>query len=59
MGVASTMSGRLFEGDLLEGRDPKSCILIAGVELVAIQSLAYLRGDCQPSLISEVFRSPV
>ena len=40
MGVASTMSGRLFEGDLPEGRDPKSCILIAGVELVAIQSLA-------------------
>lgn len=40
MGVASTMSGRLFERDLPEGRDPKSCILIAGVELVAIQSLA-------------------
>ncbi|KAH0748136.1 hypothetical protein KY290_027368 [Solanum tuberosum] len=45
MEVSSTISERLFEGDLPEGKGPESCILTAGAELVAIQSLASLRGD--------------
>lgn len=53
MAVSSTMFERLFEGDLLEGRGPESCILIAETELVAIQSLASLRGDSRSPLLSE------
>ncbi|KAH0667681.1 hypothetical protein KY285_028887 [Solanum tuberosum] len=47
--VSSIMSERLFEGDLAEGRGPESNILATGAELVAIQSLASLRGDVQPT----------
>ena len=53
MAVSSTMFERLFEGDLLEGRGPESCILIAETEVVAIQSLASLRGDSRSPLLSE------
>ncbi|KAH0644958.1 hypothetical protein KY284_032842 [Solanum tuberosum] len=51
MVVSSTMSERLFEGDLPEGKGLESCILVAGDELVAVQSLASLRGDSQPTLL--------
>ncbi|KAH0650083.1 hypothetical protein KY284_029995 [Solanum tuberosum] len=45
MAVSSTISERLFERDLLEGKGLELCILISGAELVAVQSLASLRGD--------------
>ncbi|KAG5584669.1 hypothetical protein H5410_045103 [Solanum commersonii] len=51
MAVSSTMSERLFEGDLPEGTGPASYILTVGAELVAVQSLASLRGDVQTNLI--------
>ncbi|KAH0669648.1 hypothetical protein KY285_025488 [Solanum tuberosum] len=56
--VFSTMSGRLFDGDLPEGKGPESNILAAGAELVAVQSLASLRGDVQPTLLEQELRSP-
>ncbi|KAG5579768.1 hypothetical protein H5410_050395 [Solanum commersonii] len=58
MAVLSTISERLFEGDLPEGRGPESCILAAGAELVAVQSLASLRCDSQPTLLEQELRSP-
>lgn len=48
----------LFERDLHEVKGTESCILIVGVEMAAIQSLASLRGDSHPSLLNEAFRSP-
>lgn len=54
--VFSTMSEKLFEGNFHEGIGPESCILIAGEDLVSIQSLASLRGGSKPSLLSDVFR---
>ncbi|KAH0729399.1 hypothetical protein KY289_000587 [Solanum tuberosum] len=57
MAISSTMSERLFEGDLPEGKGPKSCILVVGAELVAVQSLASLRGDSQPTLLEHELRS--
>ncbi|KAG5616686.1 hypothetical protein H5410_016510 [Solanum commersonii] len=51
MAVSSAMFERLFEGDLPEGKGPESCILTAGMELVAVQSLASLRGDVQPTFL--------
>uniref|UniRef100_M1DLU2 Uncharacterized protein n=1 Tax=Solanum tuberosum TaxID=4113 RepID=M1DLU2_SOLTU len=45
MAVLSTMSERLFEWDLPKGKGSKSCILVTGPELVAVQSLPSLRGD--------------
>ncbi|KAG5606448.1 hypothetical protein H5410_027940 [Solanum commersonii] len=57
-GVSSTMSGRLFDRGLLEGKGPESNILVAGAELVAVQSLASLRGDVQPTLLEQELRSP-
>ncbi|KAH0705918.1 hypothetical protein KY289_010994 [Solanum tuberosum] len=45
MVVLSTISKKLFEGDLPEGKGPDSCILTARAELVIVQSLASLRGD--------------
>ncbi|KAH0633618.1 hypothetical protein KY284_036404 [Solanum tuberosum] len=56
--VSSIMSERLFEGDFPEGRGPESSILAAGAELVAIQSLASLRSDVQPTLLEQELRSP-
>ncbi|KAH0642262.1 hypothetical protein KY289_033236 [Solanum tuberosum] len=47
--VPSTISERVFEGDLPEGKGPESCILTAGAELVVVQSLASLRGDVPPT----------
>ncbi|KAG5586833.1 hypothetical protein H5410_047267 [Solanum commersonii] len=52
------MSERLFEGDLPEGRGTESSIRATGTELVAIQSLASLRGDVQPTLLEQELRSP-
>ncbi|KAG5605957.1 hypothetical protein H5410_027449 [Solanum commersonii] len=52
------MSERLFEGDLPEGRNPESHILAAGALLVAVQSLASLRGDVKPTLVPTESRSP-
>ncbi|KAH0713343.1 hypothetical protein KY290_008900 [Solanum tuberosum] len=49
--VPSTMSERLFEGDLPEGKGTESIILAAAEELVAVQSLASLRGNIQPTLL--------
>ncbi|KAG5581746.1 hypothetical protein H5410_052373 [Solanum commersonii] len=56
-GVSSTMSERLFDRDLPEGKDPELNILIAGVELMVVQSLASLRGDVQPTLLEQELRS--
>lgn len=36
MVVSSSMSERLFEGDLHEGKGTESCILTVGAKLVAI-----------------------
>ncbi|KAH0650489.1 hypothetical protein KY284_030401 [Solanum tuberosum] len=55
--VSSTMSELLFDGDLPEGRGPESNILAAVVELVAVQSLASLRGDAKPTLLEQELRS--
>ncbi|KAH0679519.1 hypothetical protein KY284_020604 [Solanum tuberosum] len=56
--VSSTMSKRLFDGDLPERKGPKSNILAVAAELVVVQSLASLRGDVQPSLLEQELRSP-
>ncbi|KAG5581448.1 hypothetical protein H5410_052075 [Solanum commersonii] len=58
MALSSTISEKLFEGDLLEGKGLDSCILTAGAELVDVQSLASLRGDTQPTLLDQELRSP-
>jgi len=58
MAVSSTISERLFERDLPEGKGPESCILTAGAELVAVQSLAPLRGDVQPTFLEHELKSP-
>ncbi|KAH0743137.1 hypothetical protein KY290_031130 [Solanum tuberosum] len=58
MDVSSTISEKLFEGDLPEGKGPDSCILTAGAELVVVQSLVSLRGDTQPTLLDQELRSP-
>ncbi|KAH0669627.1 hypothetical protein KY285_023794 [Solanum tuberosum] len=58
MAVSSTISERLFEGDLPEGKGPESYILTTGAELVAFQSLASLRGDVQPTLLEHELESP-
>jgi len=52
------MSEQLFEGDFPKGKGTKSNILVAADELVAVQSLAYLRGDIQPTLLEQKLRSP-
>ncbi|KAG5568825.1 hypothetical protein H5410_064157 [Solanum commersonii] len=59
MAVSSTMSERLFEGDLPEGTGQMSCILNAGAKLVAVQSLASLRGVDQLTLIDERCLTPM
>ncbi|XP_049394598.1 uncharacterized protein LOC125858857 [Solanum stenotomum] len=51
LAVSFTISERLFEGDLSEGKGLESCILAAGTELVAVQSLASLRGEIEPTLL--------
>ncbi|KAH0633532.1 hypothetical protein KY284_036318 [Solanum tuberosum] len=56
--VSSTMSERLFDGDLPEGKGSESNILAAGKKLVVVQSLASLRGDVQPTLLEQELRSP-
>uniref|UniRef100_M1CET3 Uncharacterized protein n=1 Tax=Solanum tuberosum TaxID=4113 RepID=M1CET3_SOLTU len=58
MGVSSTISERAFEGDLPEGKSPESCTPTAGAELVAVQSLASLRGDAQPTSLEHELESP-
>ncbi|KAG5612423.1 hypothetical protein H5410_023704 [Solanum commersonii] len=58
MAVSLTMLERLFEGDLPEETSPVSCILNVGAELVAVQSLASLRGVDQLTLIDQEMRSP-
>ncbi|KAG5604726.1 hypothetical protein H5410_026218 [Solanum commersonii] len=58
MRVSSVMSERLFEGDLPKGKGPESCILTAGVELVAVQILVSLRGDVQPTFLEHELESP-
>ncbi|KAG5609992.1 hypothetical protein H5410_021273 [Solanum commersonii] len=55
--VLSSMSERLLEGDLPEGKSIKSNILATTEELVAVQSLAFLRGDIQPNLLEQELRS--
>ncbi|KAG5576035.1 hypothetical protein H5410_056169 [Solanum commersonii] len=57
MAISSTMSETLFKGDLPKGKGLESCILAAGAELVAIQSLASLRGYIQPTLLEHELRS--
>ncbi|KAG5593607.1 hypothetical protein H5410_034839 [Solanum commersonii] len=57
MGLSSTISERLFEGDLPEGKCHESCILTAGAELVAVQSLDSLRGDVQPTFLEHEMES--
>ncbi|KAH0665680.1 hypothetical protein KY285_026886 [Solanum tuberosum] len=57
LAVSSTMSERLFEGDLPEGKGPESCILAVGAELMAVQSLASLRRDVQPTLLEHELES--
>ncbi|KAG5609442.1 hypothetical protein H5410_020723 [Solanum commersonii] len=57
MAVSSTISERLFKWDLLEGKSPESCILTANAELVAVQSLASLRGDVQPTYLEHELES--
>ncbi|KAG5629860.1 hypothetical protein H5410_001577 [Solanum commersonii] len=57
MTMASTISEKLFEGDLPEGKGPDSCILTAGAELVVVQSLASLKGDTQHTLLDQELRS--
>ncbi|KAG5631154.1 hypothetical protein H5410_002871 [Solanum commersonii] len=57
LAVSSTISEKLFEGDLFEGKGPESCILSAGAELVAVQSLASLRGEVQPTLLEHELES--
>ncbi|KAG5600433.1 hypothetical protein H5410_031803 [Solanum commersonii] len=49
---------RLFEGDLPEGKGPESCILTAGAELMAVQSIDSLRGDVQPTFLEHELESP-
>ncbi|KAG5605122.1 hypothetical protein H5410_026614 [Solanum commersonii] len=44
--------------DLPEGKGLESCILTAGAELVAVQSLASLRGDVQPTFLEHELESP-
>ncbi|KAH0732764.1 hypothetical protein KY285_003610 [Solanum tuberosum] len=56
-GLSSTMSERLFNGDLPQGKGPESNILTAGEELVDLKSLASLRGDVQPTLLEQELRS--
>ncbi|KAH0765343.1 hypothetical protein KY285_001214 [Solanum tuberosum] len=56
--VSSTISERVFEGDLPEGKGPESCILNAGAELVVVQSLASLRGDVLPTSLEYELVSP-
>ncbi|KAH0635784.1 hypothetical protein KY289_035699 [Solanum tuberosum] len=56
--VSSTISERVFEEDLPEGKGPESCILTAGAELVAVQSLASLRGDVPPTSLEYDLVSP-
>ncbi|KAH0764838.1 hypothetical protein KY285_000709 [Solanum tuberosum] len=56
--MSSAMSGRLFEGDLPEGKGPKSNILAAVEELVVVQNLASLRRDVQLTLLEQELRSP-
>ncbi|KAH0702469.1 hypothetical protein KY285_016747 [Solanum tuberosum] len=58
MGVSSTISERAFEGDLPEGKSPESCTPTSGAELVAVQSLASLRGDAQPTSLEHELESP-
>ncbi|KAH0680283.1 hypothetical protein KY290_022471 [Solanum tuberosum] len=48
----------VLSGDLPEGKDPDSCILTTGAELVVVQSLTSLRGDTQPILLDQGLRSP-
>ncbi|KAG5585057.1 hypothetical protein H5410_045491 [Solanum commersonii] len=47
------MLERLFDGYLLEGRGPESNILAVAAKLVAVISLASLRGDTQPTLLEQ------
>ncbi|KAG5577912.1 hypothetical protein H5410_058046 [Solanum commersonii] len=56
--VSSTISERVFEGGLPEGKCPESCILTAGAELMDAQSLASLRGDCPPTSLEYELDSP-
>ncbi|KAH0636584.1 hypothetical protein KY289_036499 [Solanum tuberosum] len=56
--VSSTMSERLFEGDLPEGKGMESNILATTKELVVVQSLASLIRDTQPMLLEKECRSP-
>ncbi|KAG5586704.1 hypothetical protein H5410_047138 [Solanum commersonii] len=56
--VSSTMSERLFNGYLPKGKGVESNILAVAAELVAVQSLASLRGDVQPTLLEQELRSP-
>lgn len=56
MVLSSSMSARLFEGDLNEGKGLEPCSQRWG-ELVAIQSLASHRDESHPSLLNEAFRS--
>ncbi|KAH0761339.1 hypothetical protein KY290_017412 [Solanum tuberosum] len=56
--LSPTISERVFEGDLPEGKGPESCILTAGAELVVVQSLAFLRGDVPPTSLEYDLVSP-
>ncbi|KAG5584681.1 hypothetical protein H5410_045115 [Solanum commersonii] len=56
--VSSTISERVFEGDLPKAKGPESCILTAGTELVVLQSLASLRGDVLPTSLEYELESP-
>ncbi|KAG5629911.1 hypothetical protein H5410_001628 [Solanum commersonii] len=55
--VSFTMSERLFEGESPEGRGLESSILVAGVELVVVQSLSSLKGDVQLTLLEPELKS--
>ncbi|KAH0725065.1 hypothetical protein KY284_000930 [Solanum tuberosum] len=56
--VSSTMSERLFEGDLPKGKGMESNLLAAAEELVVVQSLASFKRNIQPTLLEQECRSP-
>ncbi|KAG5630561.1 hypothetical protein H5410_002278 [Solanum commersonii] len=56
--VSSTMSERLFEGDLPKGKGMESNLLASAEELVVVQSLASLKRDIQPTHLEQECKSP-
>lgn len=55
--VSSTLSKRLFEGDLVGGKGMESCILTTREEFVVVKISSLLRGYAQPTLLVQKHRS--